>query len=96
MDYLEFVIKEDIHVQHPKEELSKFADRQKMKYTTTLIEEPEPRWSCGVTIGERLVGEVESSLNKVEAMTKAAENAIRLLTEEMNAVNQQQDAMDAS
>ncbi|RKK58309.1 Dicer-like protein 2 [Fusarium oxysporum f. sp. cepae] len=98
MDYLEFVIKEDIHVQHPKEELSKFADRQKMKYITTLIEEPEPRWSCGVTIGERLVGEVESSLNKVEAMTKAAENAIRLLTEEMNArddLAQKQDEVTA-
>ncbi|KAF4948363.1 hypothetical protein FGADI_9675 [Fusarium gaditjirri] len=56
MDYLEFVIKEDIHVQHPKEQLSSFPLGHKMKYTTTLIEEPEPRWSCEITIGERLEG----------------------------------------
>ncbi|EWG52521.1 hypothetical protein FVEG_11254 [Fusarium verticillioides 7600] len=96
MKYLEFVLKNDIHVQHPKEQLSKFAFATKMKYTTTEIKEPEPQWSCELTIGERLVAEVEGSLNKVEAMAKAAEQAIRLLTGEMNAVNQQQDAMDTS
>ncbi|KAF5596891.1 Dicer 2 [Fusarium pseudocircinatum] len=93
MEYLEFVMKNDIHVQHPKEQLSKFALATKMKYTTTEIKEPEPQWSCELTIGERLVAEVEGSLNKVEAMAKAAEKAIRLLTGEMNAVDQQQDAM---
>ncbi|KAF4441946.1 Dicer 2 [Fusarium acutatum] len=85
MDYLKFVMEKDIHVQHPKEQLSKFAFATKMKYTTTEIKEPEPRWSCELTIGERLVAEVEGSLNKVEAMTKAAEKAIRLLTGEINA-----------
>ncbi|KAF5722662.1 Dicer 2 [Fusarium mundagurra] len=85
MKYLEFIMKNHIHVQHPKEQLSKFAFATKMKYTTTEIEEPEPRWSCELTIGERLVAEVEGSLNKVEAMAKAAEKAIRLLTGEMNA-----------
>ncbi|KAF5701438.1 Dcl-2 dicer RNA helicase [Fusarium globosum] len=84
MEYLNLVMEKDIHVQHPKEQLSKFALASKMKYTTTQIEEPEPRWSCELTIGERLVAEVEGSLNKVEAMAKAAEKAIRLLTGEMN------------
>lgn len=96
MEYLNLVMEKDIHVQHPKEQLSKFALASKMKYTTTQIEEPEPRWSCELTIGERLVAEVEGSLNKVEAMAKAAEKAIRLLKGEMNAVDQQQDAMDTS
>ncbi|KAF5684693.1 Dicer 2 [Fusarium circinatum] len=85
MDYLKFVMEKDIHVQHPKEQLSKLAIATKVKYTTTEIEEPEPLWSCELTIGERLVAEVEGSLNKVEAMAKAAEKAIRLLTGAMNA-----------
>ncbi|KAF5630542.1 Dicer 2 [Fusarium sp. NRRL 52700] len=93
MDYLKSVMEKNIHVQHPKEQLSKFAFATKMKYTTTEIKNPVPQWSCGLTIGERLVAEVEGSLNKVEAMAKAAEKAIRVLTGEMNEGDQEQASL---
>ncbi|KAF9769832.1 hypothetical protein IL306_012689 [Fusarium sp. DS 682] len=96
MSYLDRILKEDVHVQHPKEELTKFAGNQRVNYSCNRLDGPEPRYSCTVTTGDRLVGEVEDALNENEAEAKAAENAVRLLTEEMNELDQDGYSMDGS
>ncbi|KAF4451396.1 hypothetical protein F53441_5662 [Fusarium austroafricanum] len=96
LPYLDRILNENVHIQHPKEELSRLAVDQKMAYDYTIIEGPEPECHCTVRIGERLVGEIEGALNKVEAMVKAAEKAVKLLTAEQKAGDQGVDAMDLS
>ncbi|KAF5024960.1 hypothetical protein F66182_2911 [Fusarium sp. NRRL 66182] len=82
LPYLDRILSENIHIQHPKEELTKLAVDQKIEYDYTVIEGSEPEYLCKVKVGDRVVGNVRGGLNKVEAMTRAAEQAVKLLTDE--------------
>ncbi|KAF4971740.1 hypothetical protein FSARC_1539 [Fusarium sarcochroum] len=94
LPYLERIHIENIHVQHPKEELTRLAVDKKIEYSYTVVEGPEPEYLCTVKIGDRVVGDVRGALNKAEAMTKAAEQAVKLLTEEKRIAEHGRDEMD--
>ncbi|KAH6949901.1 hypothetical protein DER45DRAFT_494835 [Fusarium avenaceum] len=96
LPYLDRILEQDIHVQHPKEELSRLAVNQKMSFDYTVIDGPEPEYLCKAKIGDRVVGDVRGALNKDEAMTKAAEQGVRLLNKEKKALEDGADGMDLS
>jgi dsRNA-specific ribonuclease len=94
LPYLDRILEQNIHVQHPKEELSRLAVNQTMSFDYTVIDGPEPEYLCKAKIGDRVVGDVRGALNKDEAMTKAAEQGVRLLNKEKKALEDGADGMD--
>jgi dsRNA-specific ribonuclease len=96
LPYLDRILEQNIHVQHPKEELSRLAVDQKMSFDYTVIDGPEPEYLCKAKIGDRVVGDVRGALNKDEAMAKAAEQGVRLLNKEKKAREEGVDGMDLS
>ncbi|KAF4976160.1 hypothetical protein FZEAL_7138 [Fusarium zealandicum] len=96
MPYLDRVLRENVHIQHPKEELSRLAVDKKVEYMHTVIEGPEPEYLCKVKIGTRVIVGVQGGVGKEEVMTKAAEQVVRILTEEKRAAELGVDAMDTA
>ncbi|KAF4342995.1 Dicer 2 [Fusarium beomiforme] len=123
LTYMDRILKDDVHCQHPKEEFGKLIGNQKAEYYHTKSDGPNPRHSCKLivrkvkpkdpsvgenevvlsqdkddeqlvgeveetvskeTFEERLVGEIEDAFTQDEAETRAAEIAIKLLTEEID------------
>jgi dsRNA-specific ribonuclease len=82
--YLERILRDNVHVQHPKEELGKLALSETVNYKMEIKADDagEKEYSCQVLVGERLVAEVDGGLNKEEVKTKAATEAVRILTME--------------
>ncbi|KAL6400813.1 Dicer-like protein 2 [Ilyonectria robusta] len=83
LPYLDRIIRDKVHVQHPKEELGRLAINEKVHYMYDVIEgsDGEREYRCTVQVGGLVVAKVESGVNKEEVMTKAAEQAVRFLTE---------------
>jgi len=87
LPYLERVLGENLHVRHPKEELGILAGNDKVTYK--LIEETDEDGIEKLKNGYDIrlsVGEVElvvelGARTRIEAETKAAEKAVRLLKE---------------
>ncbi|EHK47075.1 hypothetical protein TRIATDRAFT_291296 [Trichoderma atroviride IMI 206040] len=86
MKYLERLLRDKVHVQHPKEQLGKWANSETVVYdfhTEDVVESPgDKEFFCKVVIGERVVVEVRGGINKEEIKTKAATEALRILQEE--------------
>jgi dsRNA-specific ribonuclease len=93
LPYMRRIIKERVHVWHPKEELGVWADTERVKYVleweSRLGEEGEDEeeeeemkergYVCTVFVGERDVVRVDGGVSKEEVKTKAAERAIAIL-----------------
>ncbi|KAG8673566.1 Dicer-like protein 2 [Fusarium poae] len=88
LPYLDRILNQNIHVQHPKEELTRLAVDKKMVYDYTPVDGPIKEYLCTVTVGDRAVGVVSGALNKIEAMTKAAEEGVNLLKAEQRRAEQ--------
>lgn len=84
--YLDRLLRDEVHVQHPKEELGKWANSETVVYdfhTEDVVESPgDKEFFCKVVIGERVVVEARGGVNKEEIKTKAATEALRILGEE--------------
>ncbi|KAL7920435.1 hypothetical protein ACQKWADRAFT_322180 [Trichoderma austrokoningii] len=84
--YLDRLLRDKVHVQHPKEELGKWANSETVTYdfhTEDVVESPgDKEFFCKVLIGERLIVEARGGVNKEEIKTKAATEALRILAEE--------------
>ncbi len=82
--FLERILRDDVHVQHPKEELGKLALSETVNYKIDIRgdDEGEKEYTCQVLVGERLVAEVDGGVGKEEVKTKAATEAVRVLTME--------------
>ncbi|KAH7149878.1 hypothetical protein B0J13DRAFT_277865 [Dactylonectria estremocensis] len=90
LPYLDHILRDKVHVQHPKEELSKLAVNEKVHYAYEIIEgsgEREREYWCTVRVGDHVVAKVEGGVDKVEVMTKAAEQAVKFITETRMAVD---------
>ena len=80
MSYLRRVMEEQIALLHPKEELGRLADREKVKYVIGEEgEEGKVRLTCGVLVGEREVVRVGDGLGRMEVQTRAADVACGIL-----------------
>ena len=85
--YLERALNEGLHVMHPKEELGVLAGNEKVNYELVVEEGAEggaaiKGYGVNVWVGERRVGAARGSRTRIEAETKAAEEATKLLKEE--------------
>jgi len=79
--YFERIVKEGVHVMHPKEELGVLADTSEVKYTLSLGEEDggAKQYACEVFVGDDRIVEYVGGVSKMEAQTKAAELAVSIL-----------------
>lgn len=82
LPYLRRLLRDEVHVLHPKEELGRLADRERVEYVVTEMEgeKGEGReWACEVKIGGRPVVCVGNCLFKEEAKVTAATRACEIL-----------------
>lgn len=80
--YLRRLLRDKVHVLHPKEELGRLAGSEKVDYIVTEVESEsrESReWACEVKIGQRSVVSVDRCLYKEEAKVAAATRACAIL-----------------
>lgn len=79
---LERLVRDQVQVQHPKEVLGKLSGADSVSYKVTVVEcnDGARAFACQVIVGEKIVAEVYDGVNKEEAMTKAAEIAVRSLS----------------
>lgn len=94
LPYLERIIRDKVHIKHPKEELSALAVEKKVEYDYTVIDGVVPEYVCKLTVGDRLMADVRGGLNKEEIMTRAAEQAVKVLNEENKAAELGSEPMD--
>ncbi|KAL2680573.1 hypothetical protein Neosp_008175 [[Neocosmospora] mangrovei] len=94
LPYLERIIRDKVHIKHPKEELSALAVEKKVEYDYTLINGVQPEYVCRLKVGDRLMADVRGGLNKEEIMTRAAEQAVKVMNEEKRAAESGAEPMD--
>jgi dsRNA-specific ribonuclease len=95
LPYMRRILKDGVHVWHPKEELGVWADTERVKYVLEreMIvgdgsedeeeeETKEAGYVCTVFVGEREVVRVDGGVSKEEVKTKAAQRAIAILKTE--------------
>jgi len=80
LPYLRRMLQNGVHVLHPREELGRLAASENVNYAVEVKEDGDAgrEYSCRLTVGPRVVAKVDGCLNREEAGTKAAEEAIKL------------------
>lgn len=82
LPYVRRLLRDGVHALHPKEELGRLAEREKVEYIVTDVERPDGEgreWACEVRIGSRSVVAVDDCLFKEEAKVKAATHACQII-----------------
>jgi len=82
LPYMRRILRDDVHVLHPKEELGILADTETVKYVIDARKSEASEgleYLCTVLIGDVKVVSVDGGISKVEVKTKAAECAVKLL-----------------
>ena len=82
LPYLDRALDSGIAVMHPKEELGVVAGNEKVKYEVVLVEDGEEGsrgYKCKVSVGPHEVAVVFGARTRVEAKTRAAEEAVKFL-----------------
>ncbi|KAL6790478.1 P-loop containing nucleoside triphosphate hydrolase protein [Trichoderma sp. SZMC 28013] len=86
LKYLDRLLRDEVHVQHPKEELGKWANTETVTYELDMRESEqnaaEKEFFCKVLVGKREVVAVRGGINKEEVKTKAATEAMKILERE--------------
>ncbi|KAL7809098.1 P-loop containing nucleoside triphosphate hydrolase protein [Trichoderma gracile] len=84
--YMDRLLRDEVHVQHPKEELGMWANTETVTYELEVKESEESagerEFFCKVLVGEREVVVVRGGVSKEEVKTKGATEALRILREE--------------
>lgn len=78
LPYLRRLLRDGVHVLHPKEELGRLAEREAVEYVAVEVvgkEDGEREWACEVRIGARSIVAVDGCLFKEEAKVTAATRA---------------------
>ncbi|OLN92282.1 Dicer-like protein 2 [Colletotrichum chlorophyti] len=83
-DYLDRILRDDVHALHPKEELGHLADKESVTYVLSAREheQGERELLCKVLVGTRCVAEVDGGVSRDEVKVKAAEAAVNILKAE--------------
>ena len=84
MQYLEKVLKNDIHLIHPKEELGRVAVEKTVQYECWVQENSEDKadedtWSCKIFVGDEEICTVDKGRNRFEVETRGAEKAVSII-----------------
>lgn len=81
LPYLRRLLRDKVHVLHPKEELGRLAERETVEYAVVEVsrDDGEREWACEIRIGKRSVVAVNGCLFKEEAKVTAATRACAIL-----------------
>ncbi|UKZ52567.1 hypothetical protein TrVGV298_006345 [Trichoderma virens] len=82
LKYMDRLLRDKVHVQHPKEELGKWANTETVTYELDMMDNEltgEKEFFCKVLVGKREVVSVRGGINKEEVKTKAATEAMKIL-----------------
>ncbi|KAL7930134.1 P-loop containing nucleoside triphosphate hydrolase protein [Trichoderma chlorosporum] len=83
LKYLDRLLRDEVNVQHPKEQLGKWANTETVTYELDIKESEktplEKEFFCKVLVGKREVVSVRGGINKEEVKTKAATEAMKIL-----------------
>lgn len=80
LPYLERMLRDEVKVWHPKEELGRLAGTEKVEYVIEAKESGDDgvrEFTCRVLVGDRVVADVSGGVSREEVRTRAAEEAIR-------------------
>ncbi|KAK1596122.1 RNase3 domain-containing protein [Colletotrichum navitas] len=85
--YLDRILRDGVHVLHPKEELGHLADKERVTYVLDTRQASddaggEKEYLCRVLVGTRYVVEVDGGITREEVKVKAAEAAVNILKAE--------------
>ncbi|MCJ1280825.1 Dicer-like protein 2 [Xylographa opegraphella] len=87
--YVDRALHSAIAMMHPKEELGIVAGNEKVKYEVVILEDGEeeqdgrPGYKCKVSVGEQEAAVVFGARTRIEAETRAAEEAVKFLKQHM-------------
>ncbi|KZL77586.1 Dicer-like protein 2 (RNase3 domain-containing protein) [Colletotrichum tofieldiae] len=89
LGYLDRILRDNVHVLHPKEELGHLADKESVTYVLDVRQTDggEKEYLCKVLVGTRCVVEVGGGITRDEVKVKAAEAAVNILKAEKMAEN---------
>ncbi|KAI6781506.1 Dicer-like protein-like protein [Emericellopsis cladophorae] len=95
LKYLDRLIRDGVHVRHPKEVIGMLAVTQKVRYTVeaSVEEAGKQTFSCTICVGDREVAHVVDGVSKEEIKTKAATEAVKILEGEMKTSKAGAEAM---
>lgn len=86
LKYMDRLLRDEVRVQHPKEELGVWANTETVTYELKVKESEESagerEFFCKVLVGKREVVVVRGGVSKEEVKTKGATEALRILREE--------------
>lgn len=79
--YLEHLLRDDVHILHPKVELGQLAGQKKVDYIVEDAgeEEGDSSFVCRLFVGEECLAEISDGVSRDEVKTKAAEEAVMKL-----------------
>ncbi|KAH8164933.1 hypothetical protein CIB48_g3304 [Xylaria polymorpha] len=85
LPYLRRILSDNVDILHPKSKLGELADQKRVKYEPEVrIEAGVKDLFCRVFVGEEMVVEVSGGVSPEEVMTKAADEACRMLLGRVN------------
>jgi dsRNA-specific ribonuclease len=89
LGYLRRILREGVHIWHPKEELGLVADVERIRYVLEVGKRVDKgdggdngvgnEYKCTIFVGEREIVSVSGGLSKEEVKTKAAELAVAIM-----------------
>ncbi|KAK5989300.1 Dicer-like protein 2 [Cladobotryum mycophilum] len=84
LDYLDRIMRDEVHCLHPKEHLGMLAATESVAYILDARDRSngEKEHLCKVIVGKRVVVEVDDGVNREEVKTKAAQAAVEVLLAE--------------
>lgn len=84
LTYLERILRDNVNVQHPKEEIGAWVGSKTVEYRVDFSEtiDGDREWFCKLMVDERCVVEVAGGVQREEVQTKAAEAALPILIRE--------------
>lgn len=99
LPYLDRALDTEIHVMHPKEELGVVAGNEKVKYDVVVVGEHDEvgdkmGYKCTVLVGGKEIAWVSGSRTSIEAETRAAEDALRVLKEQVQGRAENMESSD--
>lgn len=86
---LDRLVRDQVHVHHPKEEIGKLAMAGSVSYACKVIEGPDgdKEYRCTIHKGDKLLADVGGGVSQEEVKVKAAEEAVRLLMVELSGID---------
>lgn len=87
-EYLDRILRDGVECQHPKEVLGKCAVEKKVRYEIENFDigNGEREFACAVYVGDSLITKVDGGVGSEEVKTKAATDAVRIMTAEVDAM----------